>query len=262
MKNIFAFLICILLPFTILGQESKGVRPSWVDGYYLDKTNSYIEVVSATDENPELARNKAIEQIIANRSRATGLRVSISESNGNISITSQDELTIKCRVLSEYSEKIGMNRYKVSLLVQTAKNPSLPYEPVTITDKYPASARVLIPGLAQMHKGSTQKGLLFIAGQAATIGGVISCEMLRQSYEMKINQSLSSSSNRRYMDAANNMQNLRNGFIAGSIAIYVWNIIDGLVATGKQHIEVGDVYFAASLITTPQMNGASITINF
>lgn len=262
MKNIIISLICILCPSLLAGQGTNGDRPDWVDGYYLDKPNSYIEVVAATGYNSQLAREAAIEQVIANRSRATGQRVSISEVNGNISVTAQDDLTVKCRILTEYTERVEAGVYRVSLLVQTAKNPSLTYEPVTITDKYAPSARVLVPGLAQIYKGSTNKGTMFIAGEVLAVGGVVACEMLRQSYVSKIGQTNNASAVTKYINISNNMQNMRNGFIAGAAAIYVWNIIDGLVAKGKQHIEVGDVHLAVAPLAMPQMTGMMLTMSF
>lgn len=262
MRTLLVSLLCILCPFLATGQGTNAERPDWVNGYYLDKPNSYIEVVSATGYSSELAREAAIEQIIANRSRATGQRVSVSEVNGNISVTAQDELTVKCRILSEYVERLGAGEYRVSLLVQTAKNPTLTYEPVTISDKYAPSARAFVPGLAQIYKGDTRKGTMFIAGEALAIGGVVACEMLRQSYVAKISQTNNASAVNKYINTSNNMQNLRNGFIAGAAAIYLWNVIDGFVAKGVQHIEVGDVQLAAVPIASPQMTGMMLTMNF
>ncbi len=262
MRSLIISLLCILCPLLVVGQVTNAERPDWVNGYYLDKPNSYIEVVSATGYSSKLAREAAIEQLIANRSRATGQRVSISEENGNISVTAQDELTVKCRILGEYSERLGAGEYRVSILVQTAKNPALSYEPVTITDKYAPSVRALVPGLAQIYKGSTRKGTMFLAGEALAIGGVVACEMLRQSYTAKIGQTNNASAVNKYINTSNNMQNLRNGFIAGAAAVYVWNVIDGIVAKGKQHIEVHDIQLAAVPIATSQMSGLMLTMNF
>ena len=36
------------------------------------------------------------------------------------------------------------------------------------------------------------------------------------------------------MNSRDNCENIRNGFIVGAAALYVWNVIDGMVAKGKK----------------------------
>lgn len=130
------------------------------------------------------------------------------------------------------------------------------------TNKYPFSARVFIPGMAQLHKGSTGKGVAFIAAEAIAVGGIVIFEGLRSSYKTKINTTHDVQDRQNYIDKTNNMHNLRNGFIAGALAVYAWNVIDGIVAKGKKHVELGRVELRFAPFATPEAGGLAMNIQF
>ena len=265
MKKSLAFLFfCILLPCTAKGQytDQKDI-PDWVQyGYFTDLVNSYIEVVSANGYSEENARDNAIKQILSNRSIATGQRVSIEGNERVLNLMVEDELTVKARIKGQYCERLGAGQYKVSLLVQIAKNPEYEFEPVTLTTKYPINANILIPGMAQLQKGSRAKALMFISGEIAAIGGFVAFESLRNSYNKKIEMNHNTQIRQAYMSKANNMKNLRNGCLFGVMSIYIWNIIDGAIAEGKQHIVVGDATVNISSFSTNEATGLSLNLSF
>ena len=179
-----AILICgvLSMPF-MAGQLFAQERPTWVNGFFTERPNSYVEVVSAVGYSEDNAREKAAQIIVERRSLATGQRAHISIHNSNIQVDGSDALTVKSRIVDQYTERLGAGEYRVSLLVQTAKNPEFQYEPVSVTNKYKFSPRVFVPGMAQIHKGQTTRGALFITGEVAAIGGIVAFEGLRSSYE-------------------------------------------------------------------------------
>lgn len=257
----FAKLLCGVLPMSLMTwQLSAQERPGWVDGFFSERTNSYIEVVSATGYTENEARNKAAQQIVERRSIATGIRSTVHVENGTIVVDGSDNLIVKSRIIDEYCEPLGAGGYRVYLLTQTAKNPRNQYESVVVTDHYKMSPRVLIPGMAQIYKGQTVRGALFIGGELATIGGIVVFENLRTSYASKVGQTHSAKEKQIYIDRADNMQNIRNGFIAGAAAVYAWNVIDGVVAKGKKHVIIGDV--AVAPYTSPMSTGLLLSLNF
>ncbi|MDE6367276.1 MAG: hypothetical protein K2L33_06795 [Muribaculaceae bacterium] len=261
--TVCATICCLLLPAFARGQQSStSERPVWINGYFSEKPNSYIEVISATGYNEDNALEKAAQIIVDRRSLATGRRSTINIDNGNIRVSGSDELTVKARIIDQYTEWLAPGEYRTSLLVQTAKNPQFQYEPVTITNKYPFSARVFVPGMAQIHKGHTLKGALFITGEVAAVAGIVIFEGLRSSYESKIHRTHNAADIQRYVNKADNMCNVRNGFIAGAAAIYVWNVIDGIVAKGKKHIVVGDVGMAFTPYSDPMSSGLLVNVSF
>ncbi|MDR1056789.1 MAG: hypothetical protein LBL90_13480 [Prevotellaceae bacterium] len=127
---------------------------------------------------------------------------------------------------------------------------------------YSFSARVFVPGMAQLHKGNTTKGVLFIVGEVAMIGGVVAFEGLRSSYDSKINTTHNATDKQSYIDKVNNMQNLRNGFIAGAAALYVWNVIDGIVGKGKKHVMIGNANVQLLPYAAPDASGIMLAIKF
>ncbi len=259
----FAIVLTILLPFICWGQDyANKEKPTWINGFFSEQPNSYIEVVSATGYSEDNARNKAAQVVVERRSLATGQRNSIDIRNGNIVVGGQDNLTVKSRIIDQYTEHLGQGEYRVSLLVQTAKNPEFQYEPVQVTDRYGFSPRVFIPGMTQLHKGQTLKGTLFIAGEIAALAGVFAFEGMRSSYASKINRTHNANELQNYINKENNMRNLRNGFIVGAAAIYVWNVIDGIVSKGKKHIVIGDANMAFTPYTDLESAGVLLSITF
>ncbi|MDR2835034.1 MAG: hypothetical protein LBV69_02365 [Bacteroidales bacterium] len=239
MKQLLFILVCALVPTFAVGQcTSSQERPQWVDGFFQEENNSYIEVVSADGYDEENARNKAATIAIERRSLSTGKRVKVEVQNNEIQITGNDELTVKSRIIDEYSERCGAGQYRVHLLIQTAKNPTFDFERVNVTNKYDFSPRIFVPGMAQIHKGSVGKGVAFIAGEAVFVGGIVVAESLRASYESKINSTHNAQIKQNYIDNANTCGTVRNIAIAGAAALYVWNVIDGWAAKGKKHVSV------------------------
>lgn len=262
MKHIVILLCGVLsMPF-MAGQLLAQERPTWVNGFFTERPNSYVEVVSAVGYSEENARKKAAQIIVERRSLATGQQTHISIHNGNIQVDGSDALTVKSRIIDQYTERLGAGEYRVNLLVQTAKNPEYQYEPVSVTNKYKFSPRVFVPGMAQIHKGQTTRGALFIAGEVAAVGGIIVFEGLRSSYNSKIGRTHNANEIQTYINKADNMRNIRNGFIAGAVAIYAWNIIDGIVAKGKKHVVVGNTNFAFTPYADPMSQGMLVSVTF
>ncbi len=264
MKYFITVIACVLFPSLTMGQYAFSQEcPTWVKkSFFAERPNSYVEVVTATGCLEDNARNKAALVIVKRRSLATGEQVNISIVNSRIQVDGSDDLTVKARIIDEYNERIAPGEYRSHLLVQTAKNPELAFEPVTITDRYPFSARAFVPGMAQLHKGSTTKGVLFIVGEVAAIGGIVVFEGLRASNQSKINSTHNAAERQRYIDKADRMQNIRNGFIAGAVAIYAWNVIDGIVAKGKRHVVVGRAEMHFAPYASPESTGVAMSMNF
>lgn len=109
--------------------------------------------------------------------------------------------------------------------------------------EYPAREvvpRAFVPGMAQFYKGSTGKGAAFIIGEVAFVGGIVGAECVRQAAINRINATHDATLRTTYTRRANNAALVRNVSIAGAVAVYAWNVIDGIVARGKRHVFVGD----------------------
>ncbi|MCF0196192.1 MAG: hypothetical protein HUK03_02965 [Bacteroidaceae bacterium] len=262
MKSIRRYLCLVALVATSICVSAQKA-PSWTKGYYKDCNNSYIKTASAISTTIAEARNKAVEQVIADRSNETGLRTKVSvESGGDIKISGSDELTVKSRVIDEYAEQLQDGSYRVHLLVQVAKNPMFSYDEVKVTEKYAFSPTVFVPGMAQIRKGSTGKGIFFIAAETVCIGGIILGEAQRASYNSKIKNTQSAQQKVDYQNSAKTWETVRNISIAGVAAFYVWNVIDGIVAKGKKHVVVGGADVAFAPYCVPEASGLACRITF
>ena len=179
---------------------------------------------------------------------------------------------------------LGGNRMKIYILIQVQRNVNgaddfyslntsnfrdkdfdkrLKEYNASITGRYPFSGRVFVPGWAQLHKGSKGKGIFFILAEAACVGGIVATESMRASYESKYDSTHDADKKRSYANKADNCANLRNGFIAGAAAIYLWNVIDGIAARGKRKaFMLGDAQMRVSPYVAPQSGGFALSLNF
>ena len=262
MRKLVLSLACLLSPFIVMGQQIKE-RPFWaVDGYTMELENSVIMEIHADGNSFNEAYTKAINIIQEEQSRRTGLRSTISRTENILTVTSFDELTVTSHEKARYDEYLPNGIYRVYLLVQIANHPKIKVESVSYTDNYPFSARVFVPGMAQIHKGNTAKGIIFIASEVVATGGIVVFEGLRASYESKINTTHNAKDRQRHIDNASNMQNVRNGFIAGAVTIYLWNVIDGIAAKGKKHIQVGNLSMNLNPYAKADNAGILLSMNF
>lgn len=221
--------------------HAESERPDWTNGYFRDLDYSFIKSVQAEGSTRDIARNNALQQVVADASRETGMRATVQIApSGEIYVSSSDDLTVKARAIDEWCQRLPNGAYQTYLLVQVAKNPTYPYETVSVTDKYSFSPDVFVPGMAQFRKGSKGKGILFISAEIVSIGALITCECQRASYESKIGQTHSSDLKRSYIDKANNYKTGRNIAIAATCAFYAWNVIDGIIAKGRKHVVTGN----------------------
>lgn len=260
MRRILIIVIGTLLLQGAYVQASE--RPKWTEGYFEEAKHSYVEVVSAVGFEPDNARKKAMQQVIERRSLASGTPAVVLMVGNDVQVKSEHDLIAKARVVDEYVEHIEAGQYRVYLLVQTAKNPTLSFDPVTISDRYPFSACVFVPGLAQIYKGSVGKGVGFISSEVALIGGVVATECLKQNYAKKISMTHDSRLKQRYAQNANICQITRNICIGGVAAVYVWNVIDGIVAKGKTYVSVDGKTLSFMPYATIDDAGLAMSITF
>lgn len=260
---------CIaLLPQMATGQcqQTRGERPAWVvNGFSETHSNSIIQTVKADGETLIAAQSKALRQAMGRSSFAAGQQVEVEVNNGVFLIYGgNNEQEVRGVIIDEYVEPNGAGQCRVHLLIQTPRYPNSQMEAVKYSNEYPFSPRVFIPGMAQIHKGSTGKGIFFIAGEAVLIGGIVVAESLRADNQSKINTTHNASSKQNYIDNANMYQNVRNGLIAGAVALYAWNVIDGIVAKGKMHVRVlGDADLKIMPYIIPNVgNGLTLSLNF
>lgn len=254
--------LCILSCFPMAGQNAKTTNPpSWVNGYFKELPNSYIEVVSSSGYDLKSARESAAQEAISRRSLASGTQANVSISQGEVKVLSGHDVIVKARIIDEYILHHSTG-YKVWLLVQTTKNPAFEYEPVKVSDEYGFSAKAFIPGMAQFEKGSTLKGALFLGGEIACIGGVVVGNLLAKQSFNKAQASKDAKVRTQYTDLANTYSMVQYISLAGAIAIYAWNVIDGITAKGKKHVVTGNAALAVVPSYSPEGFGVGVSLAY
>ena len=260
MKKFF-HLSFLLLLFCSLDLAASD-RPSWVDGFFADLEKSYIEVVKYDGYDLNDTRDKAMQQVIKQRRMATGVESRVTTENGQIKVDNGHDVIVTSRVLAEYVERHqgGPYPYTVYLLVQTAKNPTYQVENVKISNgDYPFSGRVFVPGMAQIYKGQTVKGALFITGEALFIGGIVASFSTMSYFEYLHKQETRVN---KYGDWANYAYYTGWAFVGAAVALYVANIIDGAVSKGEPFIEADGKKLSFMPIATPYSLGLAMNLNF
>lgn len=256
-----AILLLLLTGIVLPGKSQE--RPPWTEGYFEDLPNSYLEVVSGEGRSWEEARDAASKRIIQRRNASAGQSATVSfQADKPVQVESEDHLVSKNRIIDEFRESIPDGSCRIYLLVQTAKNIHADFEPVRVSDKYPFSARVFVPGMAQIHKGNKGKGIGFIAGESLFVGGIVASECLRASYISQMNATYNPSLRHQHSQNARICATARNIAIGGAAALYVWNIIDGIVAKGKKQIVIGDARLGIAPFATDQAGGIALNLKF
>lgn len=285
------FILLFAVNMAVSAQSSTELRPSWAYATPVPPAGANYFLSWGVGEGYD-------EQSATNAAWADALQKSLHEL-GVVGITQQDINVVatqginavvkfnimKRRVVSATEPIVlGGNRMKIYILIQVQRNVNgaddfyslntgsfrdknfdkrLKEYNASITGRYPFSGRVFVPGWAQLHKGSKGKGIFFILAEAACVGGVVATESMRASYESKYDSTHDVDKKRSYANKADNCANLRNGFIAGAAAVYLWNVIDGIAARGKRKaFMLGDAQLKVSPYVAPQTGGFALSLNF
>ena len=68
---------------------------------------------------------------------------------------------------------------------------------------------------------------------------------------------------KRYANYANINATTRNLCIAGAVALYAWNVVDGVVAKGKKRVFIGEMaQFDIAPYATLEEGGLALNITF
>lgn len=253
-------MVCVAMLINILC-IAQNKAPAWINVGKISLDNSYIKVYCGGSAKTESqAKELSITEIIKDRDLATG--GSYRWEKGGIVEKESGRVVVKADVLDEYCEKLPQGNYKVYLLVQTATHPDNALDNVYVGDKYPFSARVFVPGMAQIYKGSVGKGAAFITGEVLFVGGIVTTEFMRRDYSNKIDHTHDPRLIEYYAQNANICAITRNVCIGGAVALYIWNIIDGAVAKGRPYVSVDGKKLTFNPYVSSNSTGIALTFKF
>lgn len=290
---IFAILSCCNFA---AAQNSKNLRPKWV-GNNPKSTHAdfyFVEVRSDASLSLDAARASVKQEIASNVERTD--KVSVSEvyednstqkyNGSNVSMQSQDQYQLKLTVegtarpitsrrIDEYWKSVHRGGVPVldyyALYAIERKGAVADFSNISIVQSYasdPATwGLALIPGAAQFHKGSYLKGGLILGGSVVLVGGIIFTENQRTDYIRKISGTHDANIKRSYITKSDHFATGRNICIGAAAALYVYNLIDAIIAPGARRVVVqkgtgGNTYAFTPSILDGYAPGMTVAMTF
>lgn len=273
-----------LLPAGVRAQKvissSEPIRPDWLARRTPPCSNSTFYYQVTEGEHAELNKAEAAclmnlttyvkQQNQVEGSTLVDIEKTLNGEKENYKMTyiiRGQTISIGFRKADEYWEYISFpdgsrlyRCYSLYALAQTTETARL--DEISFTRKYGGrgfARSLIIPGWGQMYKGSTVKGISILGGEALLVGGIIVAENMRASYQNKWKQQ----KNKNYLTKMDNCETARNVCIGVAAALYVYNLIDALVANGRKRTVVGK---KGSILLAPSVDkdhaGMALSWNF
>ena len=250
----------LMLSYTVEAKtlKSSGSKPQWVtkgaasmDAKRSNTTYHFMVVRSSGNNIQQLqeAKIKALGDYIRNENKIGGTEEieteNVQAETAYSTIVYRDKRTnqrttavFHHKLVDEYWEYNGLT-YQYFTLYAVSENGQTPvFDEFSSTTSYGAAPVVMsiIPGVGQMYKGSTAKGVCFLVGTAALAVGALYCDNQRADYKNKMKEQPKFAKN--YNTKANNFETARNVCFGAAAALWVYNIVDAAIAKGNRKIVV------------------------
>ena len=282
MKKIFVLVLCLNICTIIFAQ--KDLTPKWVYRqtiigekceFFLVHSDGEPNVSSARASGMIDLRSKlmhsdivTVNQSIVGKSHDT---YSMHENKVSVTSTQEEEgwmeikidgvpTEIQSRRIAEFSRHKNNGFEYYALIAVTEPNSNIDLSRLAESTNYASDPTTwglsLVPGAAQMHKGSYLKGGLIMGGSVALAAGATLCSLTRQDYLAKMANTHSASVKQQYVTKANNLNTGMWTCVGCLAALYVYNIVDAFVTPGARRIIV------TPAVSPEGQYGASVSYNF
>lgn len=265
-------------------ERSEKLRPAWLANRTPKSSNATFHYQVTEGEHQELqdARHSCLLNLSTYIKRTHHIseqavaEIKLEQENGNPSESESyhfsydiqgEQVTITSCKYDEYWEYLvypnGKRVYRCYTLYGVADKANPAFDRLTFSRKYGLrgfARSLVVPGWGQLYKGNTAKGACILGGEVALITGILVAENLRSSYVKKMHEQPKHLET--YNTKADNWENVRNVCIGGAAALYVYNLVDALVANGrKRNIRHEPVNFAL-YPSVGDCNGVALSFNF
>lgn len=286
------FMVCIALgalaPFRASAQKvmerSEKLRPAWLANKTPKPSNStfHYQITEGEHQNLEDARHSCLlnlstyikrkhhisEQAVAEISLDQVDGRSAEKESYHFSYDIKGErVTVNSFKYDEYWEYVlypdGRRIYRCYTLYGVADTAAPSFDRLSFSRKYGArgfARSLIVPGWGQLYKGNKTKGACILGGEVVLIGGIIAAENLRASYVKKMREQPKHLDT--YNTKADNWENIRNVCIGGAAALYVYNLIDAMVANGRKRSKTHKEVRMALYPTAGDCNGVTLAYRF
>lgn len=261
-------LVCTMCFFTVAVFAQKKVSdripPAWLRNPPVASNNTFrYTTVSAVGETIDEARQKCLSELLAKTGLNNGLAVvhenksrevlSQSWENGklterldykstNETRSSGSEFRIHIQDIDEYWTRSTNGQFHMTkLFAESGINMRPDFDEAYLTHKYGARGlwrSAIVPGWGQMYKGSYAKGGIIMGCTVGLAAGIIASNSIMMDNLAKASHASSGMAVKQYQANINNASLSRNLCIGGLAALYVYNLIDAIVAPGARRVIV------------------------
>lgn len=280
--------VCVLLSMSSFSKVLEhSSRTDWMrtgeEKLNARRTNTtyYFKIVKISAKDLDVARGQRVNQLgvsIGTRNQLSGKALTEIENVKGDNPSSKETFRLVfgndiesdvfyARFIDEYWEYTsypdGTRGYEYYALFAVSATSNAPiYDEFSTSTSYGFKPVVmsLIPGWGQMYKGCTAKGITFLATEVAAIGGIIFTENERASYEAKMRSQPRFA--KQYKTKVDNYETARNCFIGAATAVYIYNLIDAIVAPGARRLIVKPSNLQFAPVVSRNFSGVSICYSF
>lgn len=269
------------------------VKPQWLHKLPTPTNSSFkYDFKSASANSLNIARKNCLIELISSSGLSQGIVVSsdynskekVSQVWNNGKLTEEvtfdtdtkisaksKESTLFIENIDEYWTRDNSGAYYLTTLYAVSLPKTTPkFDDVERTTKYGALGlwrSAIVPGWGQFYKGSYIKGGLILGGTIALAGGIIFTENLRTDYVNKITKTHDTDIKRTYATKRDHYATSRNICIGAVTALYIYNLIDAVVAPGARRIVIkshknGNTYAVIPSVTADGNSVMTASITF
>lgn len=259
----------LLCPIVLRAQyrvldKKYSTAPQWMKGissmYRSNDTYEYILVDNAGNslQSLEEGRMTSLGQKLTQINKINGvIDKTVESSNKNGDFTSEVKHKMVFRTNTEVHEFVskyiddyweyvsypdGSRGYIYYALFAVSKDSNTPiFDNVSYSTQYGIHGlwrSIIVPGWGQFYKGSKTKGAMFLGGTAALAGGMVYCQSRITNSRNLAAQTYNPEHLRIYSRRISNFSTARNVCIGATAALYIWNLVDAVVAPGARRVVV------------------------
>lgn len=243
---------------------SDNVKPQWVHKTPTPTNSTFkYTVITSAASSLDAAREKCLAELMSSSGLSQGVIITSDYKskekltqqwiNGRLSevvdydaetVTSakSKENEIFVENIDEYWTKDNNGNYYLTKLYAISELDRRPlFDNVELTTKYGLSGlwrSAIVPGWGQFYKGSNLKGGLILGGTVGLIAGIIYTDSQRSNYVNKIGKTHDADIKKAYATKRDHFTTGRNICIGALAALYIYNLIDAVVAPGARRAVV------------------------
>ncbi|GHV48905.1 hypothetical protein FACS1894181_06010 [Bacteroidia bacterium] len=253
--------------------------PPWMRGNMPKRGNDsyYFKVIYSEGSSMNEARRNAVAGLIMELSYGQGVSIKGKDILNSIASTNNGKYREQASQSSTYNINIGTFEASFTIvdicpagkgycaLFEVANDPDwVQFENVEYTTSYgagPFFLSMVVPGLGQISKGSTGKGLTFLTFEALCAGGAFFCYSQAVDYQKKVLGETDPGKRKEYKDTYTNYRYGYYGSLGLAGFIYLYNVIDAASAKGAKRYKKVKVAPYSGYFGYNQGYGLTLTID-